>query len=137
MQFSRWLVASCAVVVVVGAGCEQRQPVVPVRGKVLYKGVPLKSGSVMFQPEAGIPASGNIGADGTFVMSTYDEGDGATPGVNKVRVVSTDAVGDDSQVEGKIGASLIPSHYNNFGTTPLTFEVKAPGEESAVLELKD
>lgn len=137
MQFSRWSIALCASVAILSTGCEQRQQVVPVRGKVLYKGVPLKSGSVMFQPEGGIPASGQIGADGTFVLSTYDVGDGASIGVNKVRVVSTDAVGDSSQVEGKLGTSQIPAHYNSFGTTPLTFDVTESGVEDAVLDLKD
>lgn len=138
MQVSRWLAAGCALLVVICVGCEQRQHVVPVRGKVLFKDQPLKSGSVMFQPEGGIPSRGTIGPDGSFTLSTYDEGDGATIGLNKVRVVSTDNVGQDiTQSELKVGTSLIPSKYNNFGTTPLTFEVKEPGEENAVLELDE
>jgi hypothetical protein len=127
----------CAWSVLAFAGCEQRQHVVPVKGKVLFRDAPLKSGSVMFQPEGGIPASGKIQSDGTFTLSTYDVGDGATVGKNKVRVVSTDLVEQDPNQEAKVGNSVIPEKYNSFGTSPLEFEVKEPGHEDAVLTLED
>lgn len=116
-------------------GCNQgKQHVVPFRGKVMYKNQPLTNGSVMFQPENGIHARGNIQADGTFELTTYREGDGATVGKNKVRIVST--VGgntDASQGETSTGSSTIPESYNDFSTTPLEVEVPPEGKTDAVL----
>lgn len=137
MSFSRLMALSAALALAGLLGCEQRQQVVPVSGKVLYKDQPLTSGSVMFQPEAGIPSTGTIGADGTFTLSTYDVGDGATVGKNKVRVVSTQVVDQNPDQEAKVGGSLIPEKYNNFGTTPLEFEVTPPGHTDAILKLED
>lgn len=137
VPFRLLAVLLCAVFLLAQAGCEKRQHVVPIKGTVLYKDKPLTSGSVMFQPEAGTPATGRIQPDGTFVLSTYDVGDGATVGLNKVRVVSTEQQPENLEIEATVGRSLIPEKYNNFGTSPLTFEVKEPGDENAVLKLED
>ena len=54
---------------------------VPVKGKVTYKGKPLTQGTVSSSPR--IPAArphGNIQPDGTFVLTTFKEGDGAVAG---------------------------------------------------------
>lgn len=135
MRIGMLWVSLCACVAL--CGCEQRQHVVPVKGKVVYQDKPLTSGSVMFQPEGGIPASGQIQSDGSFVLSTYDIGDGATVGKNKVRIVSTEQQKFDRTQEATVGKSLIPEKYNNFGTTPLTFEVTEPGVDDAVLTIED
>jgi hypothetical protein len=120
------------------AGCQQRQPLAKYKGKVLYKNQPLTNGSVMFQPEAGIPSRGNIQPDGSFELTTYNLNDGATIGKNKVRVVSTTVVNQDA-TQGEIGtgSSVIPAKYADFSTTPLEVTVKEEGEESGVLTLED
>lgn len=67
--------------------------VAPVRGKVLYNGQPVTSGVVRFRPTevagaregvTGKPASGEVKSDGTFVLSTYKDGDGAVIGKHEV-----------------------------------------------------
>jgi hypothetical protein len=63
---------------------------VPAKGKVTYKGKPLTKGSITFEPEAGREAHGEIKPDGTFVLSTFKEGDGAVPGIHRVSVSLTD-----------------------------------------------
>lgn len=62
----------------------------PVKGKLSYKGVPLISGSVRFEPEdIGREAHGEIRPDGTFEMSSFTQGDGAVPGRHLVGITGT------------------------------------------------
>lgn len=67
--------------------------VAPVRGKVTFDGQPVQGGVITFRPvaaqadasrEAGKPASGEVGNDGTFVLSTYGTQDGAVVGRHQV-----------------------------------------------------
>jgi hypothetical protein len=123
---------------VLGAGCSQTPAVVPVAGKVLYNGEPLPFGMVMFQPEQGQAAQGDIQSDGTFQLSTYGPNDGAVPGQHKVSVrcfsnQKPGADGGDSAAPGKL---LIPQQYTRFGMSGLTAEVKRGSNEPIVLELE-
>jgi hypothetical protein len=75
------------VCVLVVAGCGKGRPVAPVRGTVTLDGKPLPGGRIMFEPIASGPnkivgkaAFGQIQSDGSFVLSTYEEGDGAVVG---------------------------------------------------------
>jgi hypothetical protein len=66
-----------------------------VTGKVMYKGEPVRFGSVMFEPDTtkgtnGPSALGNITKDGTYTMSTEQAGDGAVVGDHKVGVMGLD-----------------------------------------------
>ena len=74
-------------------GGGQERAVAPVKGKVTANGQPVKGGSVTFRPTAqvagksgvtGKPASGAVKDDGTFVLSTYGDGDGAVIGKHVV-----------------------------------------------------
>jgi hypothetical protein len=65
----------------------------PVRGKVTFKGEPVKAGTLNFRPLAGegntksMPgksAVGTINADGTYTLATYKPGDGAVVGKHEV-----------------------------------------------------
>ncbi|VTS02063.1 hypothetical protein [Tuwongella immobilis] len=65
--------------------------VVSVSGKVTYNGKPVTGGSLTFLPvasgeskEAGKPGGAVIQSDGTFVVGTHSENDGAIPGKHKV-----------------------------------------------------
>ncbi len=122
-------------------GCGPSRPALaPVTGKVLYKGQPLAFGSVMFQPEGGQPARAVIQPDGTFVLWTYKEGDGAAIGKHKIRVTCYEgqkapAPGEEKKERG-LGANLIPVRYNSIDTSGLTAEVKKQNEP-VVLELVD
>ena len=65
-------------------------PTYPVKGKVLLvDGRPAKNGHVIFNPQRkpGIQARGKIGSDGTFALSTRNDGDGALAGDYDVLVV--------------------------------------------------
>jgi hypothetical protein len=66
-----------------------------VRGKVTYKGQPVKNGTVMFMPDdskgtIGPPAVGTITSDGSFIMSTESAGDGVIVGSHKVGITGVE-----------------------------------------------
>jgi hypothetical protein len=129
----------CSAIVFV-TGCSERE-YAPVSGKVLYRGEPLKFGSVMFQPEAGQPARGQIQADGSFYLSTHGDGDGARIGRNLVRVTCSET--QRPQADGTLtsepglGKSLIPEKYDSPEHSGLVVEVPPEGKTDVVLELKD
>src|SRR4051794_19033987 len=65
-----------------------------VRGKVTHGGTQLTSGTVTFTPitgkggEGGHVATGEVESDGTYVLTTFDTGDGAVLGQHAVTVVA-------------------------------------------------
>ena len=72
------------------AGSSTMAELVPVKGKVTYKGEPVKQGTIIFEPDGyGRTARGKIQPDGTFVLGTNKEGDGAVRGSHRVAVVGT------------------------------------------------
>jgi hypothetical protein len=131
--------ALCAALAVL-AGCDRGPTLVPVTGKVLYKGKPLEFGSVMFQPSSGQPAVGEIHADGTFTLSTFGPNDGAVVGSHKVRIACYESQ-NPSAVKGpgeqSLGKLLIPMKYTLFDQSGLTAEVREDRTEPFVFELSD
>src|SRR4051794_10007672 len=102
MNGMRWTVLILAAGLAAG-GCGPAGPQLgEVHGKVTYKGKPLSFGSVVFVPAAGLgkegptgggqPASDDIQADGSYILSTNAFGDGAIVGEGKVVVVAIDPV---------------------------------------------
>jgi hypothetical protein len=80
----------CLIGLLLLVGCgEQRIKTAPVKGTVTYKGRPVPHGTVMFQPDDGPAATGEI-RDGAYVLKTYRDGDGAVLGKHKVTVISLD-----------------------------------------------
>jgi hypothetical protein len=122
-------------------GCDNGPQIVPLKGKVTYKGEPLKFGSVMLQPIAGQPATAVIEPDGTFVLSTNKPGDGATVGENRVRVTSYEGQAPDAkrsaQTELALGNSLIPVKYTDTTSSGIVVDVKPEGNEDLLIELTD
>lgn len=60
-------------------GCgSPESSIAPVRGRVTWNGTPLVGGDVLFMPTSvGKPARGKIQRDGTFIMTTKIDFDGA------------------------------------------------------------
>ncbi len=107
-------------VVAIG-GCGETGPeTIPVSGTVTYKGTPLSTGTVRFNPvdpKTGRPAEGTITSDGKFTLSTFKEnGDGALAGEYNITVMSF-KVGseglDKDQGLGIGGEAAIPAKYND------------------------
>lgn len=122
------------------AGCTpvgDAYKVAPVRGTVTANGEPVKGGSILFRPttnvagESGVsgkPASGMVGDDGTFVLSTYGDNDGAVVGKHAVAYTpfSKGAETYDDKPE--------PSPY--LGMVPKEKEVEIkPGQNDITVEL--
>jgi hypothetical protein len=64
---------------------------IPVKGKVTYKGQPLTKGRVTFESQdSGKRSTGKLEADGTFVLSTYTQGDGVVAGDYTVIITDVD-----------------------------------------------
>lgn len=77
------------------SGCGDGRPErVPVSGRVLIDGQSVAAGAIRFHPQQGRPATGTIKPDGSFVLSTFEEGDGAIPGNHTVTVLAREAIGD-------------------------------------------
>ena len=115
-------------------GCKEGPETAPARGTVYYNDQPLPYGSIMFQPERGQPATGQIQSDGTFEMASFRPGDGATVGPQKVRIncYSSQAPGEQAKPvagERSIGRLLIPQQYTSFEMSGLTADVKSGENE--------
>ncbi len=113
------LTAQAALILTMTVGCgpqaAPRPTTVAVKGRVTYKGKPLAKGTVRFRPvDAGRTATGALQPDGSFVLSTYKEGDGATIGVHQVSIRDTGA---------KTSTEVIPRKYGQPLTSKLEAEV--------------
>jgi hypothetical protein len=99
----------------------------PVSGKVTLDGNPLPSGYVVIPTAKGRMASGKLQSDGTFVLTTYDEGDGAQVGTHPVIV--NELPPDEFSPIPKEQRIPIPARYGSAGTSGITIEVK-PDEDN-------
>ena len=88
----RWVVCCALAFSAAALGCGKKGPkLYPVKGQVFFMDQPAAGAQVVFQPtgganaEAGI-ASGTVGPDGSFALSTYPHGDGAVAGEYNVVV---------------------------------------------------
>lgn len=98
-------------------------PTLPVKGKVTYNGKPLTRGNINFQPvDIGREANGSIQPDGTFVLTTFKDGDGAVPGVHRVAVTDT-------------GRVALPSRYRSASSSKFEVEV-TEGKSEYAIDLK-
>lgn len=113
---------------------------VPVEGKVLFNGEPLKFGSVMFQPPSGQPATGQIQPDGTFSLETRGVGPGAVVGTHRVRITCYESQNPEalssSDNETTVGESLIPKKYTSIDTSGFTMEIPPEGKTDIVFTLE-
>ena len=121
-------------------GCGPGHPkTYPVRGKVVFDdGAPLDGGFIEFEstPADGLPfnARGLVGHDGTFVLSTFAEEDGAVLGKHRVLVRAQRQEYDD--MEGKwdlIPEPVIDPRFGRYETSGLEFTVTEGKNEFAVV----
>ena len=128
-----------ALAVMTGCGEQiDKKPTAPVKGVVTYQGKPLETGEVIFFPDSGEQiAHGKIQSDGSFQLTTYDEGDGAFPGTHKVSIISErDMEGVSAEdPEASLEPSYIPTKYNMQKTSGLTAVVK-DGDNEINFDLK-
>ena len=122
--------------ILLGCGRGYELPTAPVSGKVLVDGQPVTKGQVIFAPEGGRAATGILGPDGTFTLSTYRPNDGAVVGKHTVTVISAEraADADPEDIDAPM-RWLVPRRYSDPGTSGLEFEVKAEGSNQANFDL--
>jgi hypothetical protein len=112
-------------------GCRRGQaPLLPVSGKVAYKGLALQGGTIVFTPdvargESGPIAFGKIHADGTYQLFTRDN-PGVSAGWYRVTVTSLAPAGPP--IPGQAFSapySFLPEKYRDPGLSELACEIKA------------
>jgi hypothetical protein len=90
-----------------GCGGGNGFEVAPVSGTVRCNGQLLKDGLIVFTPVAppdadsyntGRAASGVVQSDGSFILSTYGENDGAIVGVHSIQVFAPAPEDDDAPI---------------------------------------
>jgi hypothetical protein len=124
-QISAW--AGLLSMMLSGCGAA-KLPTYPVSGKVtLPDGKPLAGGWIEFRAKDATPpvsARGQIQADGTFELGTYEPGDGAVAGQHQAVITPPQPVIDRDELRGP-PPSPIDLKYCRYDTSPLTFAVAA------------
>lgn len=113
-------------------GCGKSEPVGTVRGKVIYKGNPVKSGAVVFFPEKGPVSSGDLASDGTFQVLNFEKEEGVPIGEYSIAVIA----GMDQIRLGPGVEPTVPLKYTSKSTSPLKFDVQE-GENEIAISLDD
>jgi hypothetical protein len=109
-------------------GCSRGPaPTYPTKGRVVFADKsPLAGGNIEFAPQSGqirTSARGVIGDDGTFVLTTFREGDGAIEGKHRVLIIPARRRGE---LPGK-AARTLDGKYQDFATSGLEATVSADG----------
>ena len=125
-------------VVLSGCGRSDRIPLQPVRGQVFYDGKPVPHAHVVLHPvePAGQDAprpQAQVGADGSFAVSTYEAGDGAPTGEYAVTVqwLLTSARNQEAPPQNQL-----PVRYGLASTSGLRLQVRQGEIELPPLHLK-
>ncbi len=108
-------------------GCGETQRV-PVSGRVLIDGKPLRSGTVRFLPDAGPASAAMLDEQGRFTLLCYAGGEGAVVGSHRIEVAAGEVVGES---DAKWHA---PPKYADFRTSGLAVDITGPTDD-LVLEL--
>jgi hypothetical protein len=119
-----WRLTALVLTLTMIAGCGSGNTS-PVRGKVVFKdGSPLNGGLVRFRPvdeKLQVSARGDIQEDGTFILGTYKDDDGAVPGKYQVAITPPPR---PKKREKPIGRPAIHSRFEKFETSGCEVEVK-------------
>lgn len=140
---SNALILLAAVLAATASGCGKRaRDLAPVTGKVTYRGQPLHFGAVSLHPESGQHATAIIKPDGTFELSTPEEGAGVPVGKCHVRIVCYENQNPELPprqpgTHFTLGKSLIPLKYTSCQTSGITVEVNPDKNEPLLLNLTD
>ena len=143
--------ANVSLVLAAMAGCGKDGPTtIPIRGEVIYNGAPLKEGTVVYlpkQPGQGRQATGAIQQDGSFVLTTFKDGDGVVPGAYDIVIYAykphpgeprtreeMEAVAAAGRIERGF---IIPENYTNSATSGLSDIVNGEHSGFKRIELSD
>jgi len=107
-------------------GCRRGPVVVPVSGVVEVDGKPLASGAITVVPTDGRAASGRIGKDGRFTLTSFAPGDGVLTGTHQVVVTAHESLG------GSRLRWLVPAACRSMASSPLRIEVTGPTQDARI-----
>jgi hypothetical protein len=130
------------------SGGSQLQGLVSVEGIVYFDGVPLADANIGFYPDnpENRTAAAKTNANGKFVMTTLNSGDGVAPGEYKVTITkfsdtkiketnsAEEYVRESSKSKDNV-KSLIPEKYGTFGHSGLTATIPQKGIKTLKFEL--
>lgn len=110
----------------------------PVQGVVRFPdGKVLRGGWIEFESSGRdnpVTARGVVGPDGSFVLGTFTENDGAVPGEHRVIVMSNYQIGTGAERPGMIPQETLHPRFGDFGTSRLTETVKE-GDNTLLIEV--
>lgn len=110
---------------VLATSCGSGPKLYPVKGRVFYQDQPAEGAAVVFHPKGGeagaAKASGTVGADGSFTLSTHPHGEGAPPGEY---VVLVSWYPPDART-AENARNKLPDRYADPTRSPLTATVGA------------
>jgi len=116
---ARYLPVIAGLLTLLLAGCDGRPSLVPVSGQVLLDDQPVTAGFIRVIPSDARAASGSIGSDGRFQLTTFEENDGCVPGTHKVTVSAFDQSGSGTRW-------VAPRRYCDPATSDITATIDGP-----------
>jgi hypothetical protein len=118
---------SLAVLCAISIGCgDGRMSRVPVSGKVLIDGKPLTKGSIRFISPNSRASGGVLDSEGRFVLSCYENGDGAVLGTHQIEVTANERVTPTKM------RWFAPKKYGNMNLSGLQQEITGPTDSVVV-----
>ena len=143
MHTPRWFRAVAVGLLLVAAGCggAGHAGFRPVRGRVLYRGVPLGGGTIVFSPDperggSGPLALAEIQPDGYYALKT-DDRPGAAAGWYRVTVVALQAQAGPATAQAWAPVqSLLPARYRDPELSGLAFQVRDDQDNNADFNLE-
>jgi hypothetical protein len=134
MLYRQWKEIALILVLAVSGplGCSStagnEDALVPVAGRIMYKGEPVRGAVVTFVPDADRPVVEGFGrtdSEGRFKIETYSVGSGVPPGHYKVTVTHYTRDHD------------LPRNYQKSWLTPLAVDIGPSGASDLVLIIED
>ena len=119
-------------------GCGESGPrMYPAQGKVVFSdGKPVKLGTVeLLSDEHGTTATGKIREDGTFVLGTLTESDGAAAGTHRA-IVAQVAVFDGTLQHQRDHGDMVDPVYASYTSSPLKVTIRRAARNEIELRVE-
>lgn len=116
-------------------GCNSgRLKTYPVEGKVVFaNGTPVKVGTVETKSvQHGVQATGSIGLDGSFTLSTYQPNDGAVAGEHRCVVVQFIQLEEIPNYRPST-MGVVHRKHSTYSTSELSFTIQSNGPNEVKL----
>ena len=128
-----------ALLVAASSGCSEQPPTYLVHGMVIYPdGKPLTKGTIEFEAldqKKPITASGEIAADGTFQLGTFELNDGAIAGPHRVAIITNYDIGTEMERPELLPPPPLHPRFGDFKSSGLEFTVK-PQANNILVEVE-